>query len=305
MLKSGKLRFVGGKPFKRWTSSKKSRLVESLLFGLPPGSIVIDGSGPTWYVAEGSETLSAIYEYLKNSYSLDNVMFEADEYFQRYFSDLPLRLQSSLFNLEIIATVVNPDTPDLYRLWTYSSSLLKIGREGELWRCVEAVYPEPSGKLCDEAFRLGLSDARLLWRAILALVFSDRFKTGRFNRLLNLEHMRYDIFECTMLERFEVLRMYASNATPDTYRMTPEIADLTETALDYGEYVWTEKKTAVFTIVLTLITNDTGHVPGKGFIHDFIDAWKECAGIGTGHLYKDYARKTSAIYKYLTRCYAT
>ncbi len=302
MLDSGKLLFIGGKPFKRWTLAAKSRIIESLLLGLPPGSITIDGANPAWHIADGAELISAIYDYLNGLYRLTGTNFEWGEY-NCHFDQLPLRLRSRLLNLELIATIVNPGATDIYRLSIYSASLLKIGKSSELWGCAEAIYPEDFSDLLEQASQTDATDAHRLWQSMIALFFAERFKTARFNKILQLEEMRFDIFECMMLERYEAIRTYIRLRARMVYDLMPDIANFAAAVVDDDDstYLWTDKKSAIFTIILTLIAADRGRLPAPDFTNRFKTAWKSCLGRGAGFLYRDYARKSSAIYDYLTR----
>lgn len=301
MLDAGKLRMVGGKPFKRWLRSIKSRVIEGLLMGLPPGSIIIDGSDISWYIVDGAELIAAISEYVKDVYALGSVNFEVGEYAGATFSKLPLMLQSRLTNLEIIATVINPDTRPIYRLGIYNSSLLKIDKERKLWNCMEAVYPVIFKKIQSEADILGINDPHIMWRIMTAMLFDGRFKTGKFDDDYELGDIRYDMFECILLERFDVILKVIMQIQPENYAVIRDIAKLTEEAFDSDIILWTEKKRTIFTIVLTLLIDRFSEIDLKRFLQRFKTAWKKNLDIGNGYLYRNYAKKSSVIYSYLSK----
>lgn len=301
MLNDNKLQFISGKPFKKWTLSHKSRVIESLLLGLPPGSIIIDGADSPWFIADGAELLSAIFEFVNDKFALNYLNFKAMLYADSKFSGLPLMLQSRIMNLEIIATVINPDTFDIYRLGIYNISLLKIGQEHKLWNCAEAIYPVQFHKVHDTARELGVNDSRRLWCIMTALFFDKRFKTGKLNNDLNLGEIRFDMFECLLLERFDAIKTYLTTSKSESYSTIGLIAELAENAFKNSHVLWTEKKRTIFIIVLSLMSKTLHRHDLQQFAQSFKTAWDIHIGTGIGHLYKDYAKKSSVIYSYMMR----
>ena len=300
MRHNGKLLLIGGKPFKKWTRSHKSRVIESLILGLPADTLIIDGSDTQWYVVDGAEFLSTICDYINGAFSLEYVNFEMSSYAGAKFEKLPLNLQSRLTNLEIIATVVNPDLPDIQRLSVYNSSLLKIGKERELWNCAEAVYPESFKKVRQLAFELQVDNPHLLWQIMTAMFFESRFVTAKFDEVA-LAATRFDMFECLLLDHFDVLLAFMNNKLTDFRDSVAKIVDLVQGVFDDEELLWSSKKKAVFTIVVTLMVYKSVDFKPELLRQRFGKAWKRSLGHGVGYLYRDYAEKTSEIFKYMTR----
>lgn len=302
MLQSGKLQLIGGKPFKRWSLSHKSRVIESLILGLPADTVIIDGSESCWYMVDGAEFISAIRDYVNGSFRLSYVNFDMSEYAGAKFSELPLNMQSRLANLEIIATVLNPDTPDIHKLGVYNASLLKIGKERVLWSCTEAVYPESFKKIQSLASVLDVDNPHLLWRLMIAIFFDQRFVTGEFSSFINLGGTRYDMFESLLLDRIDVVIACVRQRLSGSSGLLTDMARFVQAAIDDdSQIVWTEKKRTVFTIVTALVGIASPGISQDGFVARFKRAWKRNLGVGVGHLYRDYAAKSSAIYNYMTR----
>ena len=302
MLQSGKLQLIGGKPFKRWSLSHKSRVIESLILGLPADTIIIDGSDSCWYMVDGAEFISTIRDYANDSFRLSHVNFDISEYAGAKFSELPLNRQRRLANLEIIATVLNPDTPDIHKLGVYNASLLKIGKERELWNCTEAVYPESFKKIRSLAADFDVHNPHLLWRVLVAIFFNVRFTTGEFNSVINVGGTRFDMFESMLIERFDVVLAYVRQRISGRFDMIKSMAVFVQKAIDDdSQIVWTEKKRAIFTIVTALTYIAPCDISKVSFVSRFKKAWKRNRGVGVGHLYRDYAAKSSAIYNYMMR----
>ncbi len=300
MLKERKLRLVGDKPFKKWSISHKSRVIECLLLGLPADSIIIDGSESVWYLVDGAELISTIYEYVTNSFSLKNVNFDISEYANASFDALPLHLRGRLYNLEIIGTIINPDTSPIHKLGIYGSSLLKIGKEKELWRCTQAVYPDSFRKIQAFAYSLDIEDSHLLWQIMVAVLFAQRFRTGKFELNVNLSGTRFDMLECIMLERFEVAYEFFSHDKSISRDALPVMAHDIQEVLNEQEE-WTYKKKTIFTIVTSLLYPSVDKFDKEAFLKRFERAWKKNSRIGVGHLFRDYAVKSSAIFKSIVR----
>lgn len=300
MLQSKKLRLVGDKPFKKWTISHKSRLIESLILGLPADSIIIDGSDSQWYVADGSEFLTAIRDYIDGTFSLEYVNFDMSSYAGALFKKLPLSLQGRLMNLEIIATVINPDVSEIHRLSIYNSSLLKIGKERELWNCAEAVYPESFKKVRQLAFELDVDNPHLLWQIMTAVFFASRFVTADIVEA-TIAGTRFDMFECLLLEHFDVIFAFMEHKLADYRTDISRINDLVQEVFDDEKNVWSDKKKTIFSIVVALLVTMSVDFTSEKLQTLFNRAWKKSLGRGVGHLYRDYAVKTSEIFNFMTK----
>ncbi len=302
MLDSKKLRFVGGKPFKSWSKSHKSRVIESLLLELPPDSVIIDGADSPWFVADGAELLSTIHEYIHDQFQLDSVSFNLDKYYGRSFNDLPLILRSRLLNLNISASIISSEASTIYRLSVYSSALLKIGKEKVLWNCAQEVYAVTFKKLKDLAKELNAYNPQTLLQIIIAIGYADVFITGSFNNKKNssIGKIRFDMFECIVLETFDqiyplIKSMFEKDRT--------FISDLVRFFNDNnGEFITkTGKKSSIFRITTTLLALRSNGYDMSTAIKQFKEAWHNCRGIGKGYLNIDYAIKSSAIYNYLNK----
>ncbi|MDE6418001.1 MAG: hypothetical protein K2K49_02190 [Duncaniella sp.] len=295
MLQSDKLKFIDGRPFKKWSIALKSSVIESLILNMPPPSILIDGAERTWYIMDGAELLLTIAEYINNDFKLENEVLHRPK-----FTDLHLKLRSRLSNLEIVATIINPDTPPLHRLELYNTSLLKIGKEADLWNCTQAVYPEEFKKIVQFASDLGIKDPHLLWQIMTAMLFAPRFESDEVNPITYLGNMRFNIFESFLLERFDVLQVYVEL---QGYRaMVQRIARVTQNFFKNDNLRWNPKKRTILTIVLTLLARDGVNIEGSETVNRFEYAWKKSSRIGEGTLYKDYIKKTSTILlKYMKR----
>lgn len=298
MLESKKLHFIGGAPFKTWSKSHKSLVIESLLLGLPPDPIIIDGYDTPWFVADGAELLSNIHEYLCDGFKLDSVNFNLQEYYGEPFSKLPLMLRSRLLNLKINATIITSEATTIYRLSVYSSALLKIGKEKGLWNCAQEIYKSTFNKLNELAHKLNADNPQTLLQIILAIVYADSFKKGSFKSELDISEIRFDMFECLALKDFDSIYEYVKKILK---KNQAEVRIVLELSKKHGKELATKtgKKSRIFIITTTLLALESKGIDSSKIIHQFKAAWKESKGFGKGYLNEDYATKSNIIYNIL------
>ncbi|MCM1067223.1 MAG: hypothetical protein NC418_06600 [Muribaculaceae bacterium] len=205
-IDSGKLCFVDGKPFRQWTLKHRIRAVEGLLMGLPPASIVIDGSSATWYVIDGAESLRTYIEFCRDEFRLEHSVLFLKSDTEPCFSELPARFRRRFLNSEISASILSPDCSYGDRLWAYWSALSReVLTRGTLWDCLGSI----DGKLVYALHRLadgigGIDDPHTLWLILLGLTLSDKIDNpGRAfsDKAVDkfIERAPFDIFECVAL----------------------------------------------------------------------------------------------------------
>ena len=301
IFRAKKLRFIGEEPFIKWELSQKAPVIESILWGLPVRSIMIDGSDSLWYVVEGAEVLSAIFEYVSDGFSLDYVSFPVGKYSGVKFSELPLRYRSLLYNLEVTATMINPGTPNLQRLSLYNTSLLKIGKNEHLWNCAKIVYPVAFEALSEKAIEFGIADPQIFLRLLIARIFAERLKSGFSTKDQALAEMRFDLFECMLLDYFDMIDIFIKIIPAEQRAVMGQLAAYIKRNSNNTK-IWDEKKRTIFTLVLGLLTDSPRIYDLLEFgnlFYEFRKAWTDSGrrGVRIGPLYADYAKKTSVIYK--------
>jgi uncharacterized protein with ParB-like and HNH nuclease domain len=111
----------------RWTTEQKSKLIESILIGLPlPSFFVAQDEDGKWEVVDGMQRLSTILDFmnsLKNEYisnpnykrfsELDGELFYLPSYAQKKWEDFPPRIQLDFkrtkIQLVVLLRETNPD----------------------------------------------------------------------------------------------------------------------------------------------------------------------------------------------------
>ncbi|MBO4976669.1 MAG: DUF262 domain-containing protein [Lachnospiraceae bacterium] len=95
-----------------WKLQQKRELIESVLMGLPlPIFYFNEDKTGRLIVIDGRQRLSAIFEFLNNGFSLDNLKI-LDEFNKKKFKDLDPIYQSKIEDYQIMAHVIQPMTPD-------------------------------------------------------------------------------------------------------------------------------------------------------------------------------------------------
>lgn len=94
--------------FRRPTQAQSSRIIESVLLGMPQPMVYIDDTNEDWVVIEGAEHLYAYYAFCKKGLSLTSLYFKKDQYEGRSFPMLSPLAQSNILNTKITVNVLNP-----------------------------------------------------------------------------------------------------------------------------------------------------------------------------------------------------
>lgn len=206
MLNDGKLDFIGGRPFSNWTPPRRARVVETLILGLPPTSIILDGASGVWHVVEGAECLKAYLDFYSDKLAIKDSVILADKTDSLTFNILPPRLKERFLNTPVIGCILTSDCSFYDRLWVYASALKKQNiKHTTLWECALFIRPDISEALNSFAETIGVTNTRILWIILLGIALSERLpnaffrlgKTSKTNEML--KKMPFDIFECVSL----------------------------------------------------------------------------------------------------------
>lgn len=206
MLNDGKLDFICGRPFRRWTASRNARAVETLIMGLPPTSIILDGASGIWHVVDGAECLKAYLDFYNGKLTLKDSVILAEKTDRLTFDLLPQRLKERFLNAPVTGSILSSDCSFYDRLWVYSSTLTKQDfLHTSLWDCALWIRQDIAEALNSYAERIGAADAHVLWTIILGIAVSDRLADsnalfGNSTHITDVaEKMPFDIFECLTL----------------------------------------------------------------------------------------------------------
>lgn len=93
--------------FRRPTQAQSSRIIESVLLGMPQPVLYIDDTNEEQVVIEGAEHMYAYYAFCKKGLRLSSLYFKKDKYEGRTFPELSPLAQSNILNTKITVNVLN------------------------------------------------------------------------------------------------------------------------------------------------------------------------------------------------------
>ena len=94
--------------FRKPTQAQASRIIESVLLGMPQPMLYIDDTHDEQVVIEGAEHMYAYYSFCKKNLRLSSLYFKKNQYEGRCFSELSPLAQSNILNTKITVNVLNP-----------------------------------------------------------------------------------------------------------------------------------------------------------------------------------------------------
>lgn len=117
------VRLEGGR--RKWTSGysyseQRSRIIETLLIGMPQQPIFIDDTGCEWNVIDGEERVKAYVEFCTGRLKLTSLYFKMSQYEGKTIDELSMLAQKNILNTEIAVNVLNPGLSRQERFGIYA-----------------------------------------------------------------------------------------------------------------------------------------------------------------------------------------
>ena len=119
--------------FRRPTQAQSSRIIESVLLGMPQPMLYIDDTNEEQVVIEGAEHMYAYYVFCKKNLSLSSLYFKKTQYEGRTFSGLSPLAQSNILNTKISVNVLNPGLTTHERFGIYLCLKSRIDATSLQW----------------------------------------------------------------------------------------------------------------------------------------------------------------------------
>ena len=119
--------------FRRPTQAQSSRIIESVLLGMPQPMLYIDDTNEERVVIEGAEHMYAYYAFCKNGLQLSSLYFKKDQYEGRTFPELSPLAQSNILNTKITVNVLNPGLTPHERFGIYLCLKSRIDATSLQW----------------------------------------------------------------------------------------------------------------------------------------------------------------------------
>lgn len=101
-------------------SEQRSRIIETLLIGMPQQPIFVDDTDYEWNVIDGEERVRAYVDFCTGRLKLTSLYFKMNQYEGKTINDLSMLAQKNLLNTEIMVNVLNPGLSRQERFGIYA-----------------------------------------------------------------------------------------------------------------------------------------------------------------------------------------
>lgn len=125
-----------------WDIGVKSRLIETMIIGLPIPAFYFDGNNDDeWLVIDGLQRLSAVYDFISGGYKLKELSFQP-ELVDKSFEDLTRPQQRKIEEYEVFAYILN-NTPKsiTYRIFKNINTSALILESQEIRHAINPGVP--------------------------------------------------------------------------------------------------------------------------------------------------------------------
>ncbi|KQA13013.1 DUF262 domain-containing protein [Vibrio cholerae] len=94
-----------------WTSEKKSKLIESILMGLPlPAFYFAEKKDGNWIVVDGLQRITTVFDFMRDCFCLDELEGLDDSYNKKLFSELSRIDKRKIREYQITAHVIDAES---------------------------------------------------------------------------------------------------------------------------------------------------------------------------------------------------
>lgn len=88
-------------------SEQRSRIIETLLIGMPQQPIFVDDTEYEWTIIDGEERVKAYYDFCTGRLKLTSLYFKMNQYEGKTIDDLSMLARKNILNTEITVNVLN------------------------------------------------------------------------------------------------------------------------------------------------------------------------------------------------------
>lgn len=203
-------------------SEQRSRIIETLLIGMPQQPVFIDDTEYGWSVIDGEERVKAYYDFCTGRLKLTSLYFKMDQYEGKTIDDLSLLARKNILNTEITVNVLNPGLSRQERFGIYACLKPRLDSD-TLSACRKKIFMPNYEEIVNLASNIqrGLNIYRrttVLENEICHLLVAIDYKSSDFH------DARYhiDVAANAILERDDFSELFMRNAQQisETLRMT-------------------------------------------------------------------------------------
>lgn len=134
-------------------SEQRSRIIETLLIGMPQQPIFVDDTEYEWNVIDGEERVKAYLAFCTGRLKLTSLYFKMSQYEGKTFDDLSLLAQKNILNTEITVNVLNPGMSCQERFGIYACLKPRLDSD-TLSACRKRIYAPNYGEIVNLAKRI-------------------------------------------------------------------------------------------------------------------------------------------------------
>lgn len=203
-------------------SEQRSRIIETLLIGMPQQPIFIDDTEYEWNVIDGEERVKAYVDFCMGRLKLTSLYFKMNQYEGKTINDLSLLAQKNILSTEITVNVLNPGLSRQERFGIYACLKPRLDSD-TLSACRKRIYGPNYGEIVNLAktIQRGLYLQRrtsVLENEICHLLVAIDYESSDYQE--NQYHI--DVAANAILERedFPQIFIHHANKIAETLRKT-------------------------------------------------------------------------------------
>lgn len=210
-------------------SEQHSRIIETLLIGMPQQPIFIDDTEYEWTVIDGEERVKALYDFCMGRLKLTSLYFKMNQYEGKTIDDLSLLARNNILNTEIVVNVLNPGLSRQERFGIYACLKPRLDSD-TLSACRKKIYSPNYGEIVNLASfvqrDLGiLRRTTVLENEICHLLVAIDYKSSDYHE----GRYHIDVAANNILDREDFFMFFRGNAS--------KIADTLKKTFPKGRYM--------------------------------------------------------------------
>lgn len=210
-------------------SEQHSRIIETLLIGMPQQPIFIDDTEYEWTVIDGEERVKAFYDFCMGRLKLTSLYFKMNQYEGKAIDDLSLLARNNIMNTEIVVNVLNPGLSRQERFGIYACLKPRLDSD-TLSACRKKIYSPNYSEIVNLASfiqrDLGiLRRTTVLENEICHLLVAIDYKSSDFHE----GRYHIDVAANNILDREDFSMFFCDNAS--------KIAETLRKTLPKGRYM--------------------------------------------------------------------
>lgn len=231
-------------------SEQRSRIIETLLIGMPQQPIFIDDTEYEWNVIDGEERVKAYYDFCTGRLKLTSLYFKMNQYEGKTIEDLSLLARKNVLNTEISVNVLNPGLSRQERFGIYACLKSRLDSD-TLSACRKKIFAPNYDEVINLAsvIQRGMGIHRrttVLENEICHLLVAIDYKSSDFHE----GRYHIDVAANAILEREDFIQLFSQNSQ--------RIDETLQKTLQRGRYMrfFTYKQRKDYLNALTFIRGD-------------------------------------------------